>query len=154
MPLVKRSYERQEKSLDGKNFVCRKLYGEYFDKNPFRYGYDINQGVYNNFSKEGKWLINTFIEQNKKKEEQLKKEEKEKYDLLHGKNPPRPPLWRSGLTTIEYFGGPLIDYRHEFIQPKTPKYLINQSPFRRPKEKGDYFNRDIMLLGAPEKDSL
>lgn len=149
MPLIKRSYERQENSLDGKNFVSRKLYGEYLDKNPFCYGYDIKKGT-NNLTNQGKWMIKTFIEQNIKKEEQLKKEEKELYDLMHGKNPPRPPLWKSGLTTIDYFGGPLIDYKYEFIKPKTPKHLINQPPFRRPKEKGDYINKDIMLLGAPD----
>ena len=149
MPLIERSYERQEKSLDGKSFICRKLYGEYLDKNPFCYGYDIKKGTYN-LTNQGKWMIKTFIEQNIKKEEQLKKEEKERYDEMHGKNPPRPPLWKSGLTTIDYFGGPLIDYKYEFIKPKTPKHLINQPPFRRPKEKGDYINKDIMLLGAPD----
>lgn len=150
MALVKRSYDRQENSLDGKNFVCRKLYGENLDKNPYCYGYDIYKGTAN-LTRQGKFMITTFIEQNKKNEEKMKKEEKERWDLLHGKNPPRPPLWKSGLHTIEYFGGPLIDYKYEFIQPKRTKYLINQPPFRRPKEKGDYLNSDIMLLDAPEK---
>ena len=149
MSLIKRSYEKQENSLDGKNFVCRKLYGEYLDKNPFRYGYDIKYSTIN-LTNQGKMLIKTFIDQNKKKEEQLKKEEKERWDLLHGKNPPRPPLWKSGLHTIEYFGGPLIDFKYEFIQPKSTRHLINQPPFRRPKEKGDYLNKDIMLLDAQE----
>ena len=149
MPLIKRSYEKQEKSLEGKNFVCRKLYGEYLDKNPFRYGYDTNLATIN-LTNKGKWMIKTFIEQNKKKEEHLKVEEKEKWDLYHGKNPPRPPLWKSGLHTIEYFGGPLIDFKYEFVKPKTSRYLINQPPFRRPKDKGDYLNKDIMLLDAPD----
>ena len=74
MPLIKRSYEKQENSLDGKNFVCRKLYGEYLDKNPFRYGYDINKAT-ENLESNRKLLIKTFIEQNKKKEEILEKEE-------------------------------------------------------------------------------
>ena len=150
MPLIERSYERQEKSLDGKSFICRKLYSEYLDKNPFCYGYDIKKGTHN-LTNQGKWMIKTFIEQNKKKEEQLKKEEKELYDIMHGKNPPRPPLWKSGLRTLDYFGEPLIDYKYEFIQPKTTRHLINQPPFRRPKEKGDYLNKDIMLLDAPIK---
>ena len=149
MPLIKRSYERQEKSLDGKSFVCRKLYGENLDKNPFCYGYDTDKAM-TNLTKQGKWIIKTFIDQNKKKEEILKKEEKEKWDELHGKNPPRPPLWKSGLHTIEYFSRPIIDFKYEFIQPRTTKYLIHQPPFRRPKDKGDYINKDIMLLGAPE----
>ena len=148
MPLIKRSYEKQENSLDGKNFVCRKLYGENLDKNPFCYGYNINNATAN-LTNKGKWLIRTFIEQNKKKEEVLKKEEKEKLDEMHAKNPPRPPLWKSGLHTIEYFGGPLIDFKYEFIHPKTTKNFV-QPPFRRPKEKGDYLNKDIKLLDAPE----
>ena len=74
MPLIKLFYEKQENSLDGKNFVCRKLYGEYLDKNPFRYGYDINKAT-ENLASNGKLLIKTFIEQNKKKEEILEKEE-------------------------------------------------------------------------------
>jgi hypothetical protein len=149
MPLVKRSYEKQENSLDGKNFVSRNLYGDYIDRNPFCYGYDVYKGT-RNLTKQGKWLIKTFIEQNKQKEEALKKEEIERWKLMHGKNPPRPPLWKSGLHTIEYFGGPLIDYKYEFIKPKTERHLVNQPPFRRPKEKGDYINKDIQLLGAPE----
>ena len=143
MPLVKRSYERQENSLDGKNFVSRNLYGDYIDRNPFCYGYDVYKGT-RNLTKQGKWLIKTFIEQNKEKEEI------ERWKLMHGKNPPRPPLWKSGLHLIEYFGGPLIDYKYEFIKPKTERHLVNQPPFRRPKEKGDYINKDIQLLGAPE----
>ena len=74
MPLINLFYEKQENSLDGKNFVCRKLYGEYLDKNPFRYGYDINKAT-ENLANNGKLLIKTFIEQNKKKEEILEKEE-------------------------------------------------------------------------------
>ena len=61
MPLIERSYERQEKSLDGKSFICRKLYSEYLDKNPFCYGYDIKKGTYN-LTNQGKWMIKTFIE--------------------------------------------------------------------------------------------
>ena len=54
------------------------------------------------------------------------------------------------MHTIEYFSRPIIDFKYEFIQPRTTKHLIHQPPFRRPKDKGDYINRDIMLLGAPE----
>ena len=56
MPLIKLFYEKQENSLDGKNFVCRKLYGEQLDKNPFRYGYDINKAT-ENLASNGKLLI-------------------------------------------------------------------------------------------------
>ena len=72
MSLIKRSYEKQENSLDGKNFVCRKLYGEYLDKNPFRYGYDINKAT-ENLESNGKLLIKTFIEKNKKKRRNFRK---------------------------------------------------------------------------------
>ena len=150
MPLIKLFYEKQENSLDGKNFICKKLYGEYLDKNPFRYGYDINKAT-ENLANNGKLLIKTFIEQNKKKEEILEKEEQETLFKKHGKNRTKPPLWKSGLHTIEYFGGPLVDFKYEFIKRKTNKNFI-QPPFRRPKEKGDYLNKDIMLLDAPENN--
>ena len=37
------------------------------------------------------------------------------------------------------------------LKEKTNKNFI-QPPFRRPKEKGDYLNKDIMLLDAPENN--
>ena len=63
---MKKTYEKQEQSLDGKNFVCRKLYGGYFDKNPYCYGYDIKKGTMN-LTREGKIIMTKFIKQNRRK---------------------------------------------------------------------------------------
>ena len=71
MPLIKRSYEKQSEMLDGKNFVCRKLYGENIDKNPYCYGYDKEKAS-RGLSQEGKKLIGLFINENIKREKMLK----------------------------------------------------------------------------------
>ena len=140
---MKKTYEKQKYSLDGKNFVCRKLYGGYFDKNPYCYGYDINKGT-KNLTREGKIILTTFIKQNRRKE--LKKEEEEK-NRTQRISTDKKPIWAKTGNRIEYFGGPLIDYKYEFIKPKPLKHLINQPPFRRPKEKGDYLNKDMNVFG-------
>ena len=95
-----------------------------------------------NLTQNGKSLMNTFIEQNKKKEEKEKEENK-----CQIKFKKKVPIWKKTLNRIEYFGGPLIDYKYEFIKPKPLKYCINQPPFRRPKEKGDNLNKDMNVFG-------
>lgn len=104
MPLVKRSYEKQENSLDGKNFVSRNLYGDYLDRNPFCYGYDVYKGT-RNLTKQGKWVIKTFIEQNKEKEEALKKEEIERWKLMHGKILQDLPYGKADCIQLNILGG-------------------------------------------------
>ena len=74
MPLCKRSYEKQANMLNGKNFVCRKLYGENIDKNPYGQGYDI-QKASKGLSTDGKRLIKIFVDQNIKREDILRKKE-------------------------------------------------------------------------------
>ena len=142
IPLIKRTYEKPNQFLNKKNFICKKLYNDYLDKNPFCYGYDINKTVMN-LTQSGKSLMKTFIEQNKKKEEI--KEEKENKSQIKFKK--KIPIWQKTVNRIEYFGGPLIDYKYEFIKPKSLKYCVNQPPFRRPKEKGDYLNKDRNVFG-------
>ena len=150
MPLIKRTYEKPKNFLNKKNFTCRNLFGEYLDKNPFRDGYDINKEI-NNLTKEGKSLINTFIKQNKRKNLRLKKEEEKRENNTFRKVRKKEPLWACTLNRIEYFGGPMIDDKYEFIKPKSVKYIINQPPFRRPKEIGDYLNKDIDIFGINKK---
>ena len=96
-----------------------------------------------NLTPSGKRLMNTFIEQNKKKE--IKKEKEENKTQIKLKK--KLPRWEKTVNRIEYFGGPLIDYKYEFNKPKSLKYDINQPPFRRPKEKGDYLNKDRNVFG-------
>lgn len=153
MPLSKRSFERQEGSLNGKGFFCRDLFGEYLDKNPYCYGYDVPKAS-KGLSQNGQRIIKKFINQNLEKEKKLKKQEQDSYDELHDKNQSKSkkPIWKSGLHIIEHFGGPMIDYKYEFLSPKTVKHLINQPPFRRPKEKGDYLDSNIHFLEEPKNN--
>ena len=151
MPLIKRSYEKQSEMLDGKNFVCRKLYGENIDKNPYCYGYDKEKAS-RGLSQEGKKLIGLFINENLKREKMLRQREEMVYNDIHSKYTPKNarPLWKSGLSIMEHFGPPLIDKVRKFRAPEIEKHQINQPPFRRPKEQGEYFDPNIHMLGAPE----
>ena len=151
MPLVKRSYERQCNMLNGKNFICRNLFGEYIDKNPYRQGYDIERAS-RGLSVDGKRMIKKFIDQNIKRENILKKKQQLLYEeVIDHKTPKnRNHFWKSGLHVMEHFGPPLIDKCHKYKAEPIPKYDLNQPPFRRPKIEGDYFDKDIHLLGASE----
>ena len=97
MPLVKRSYEKQENMLDGKNFISRNLYGDYIDKNPYGYGYDLEKSL-KGLSNDGKRTIKVFIEQNKEREKILRKNEQLLYDEMHSHKSPKnsKAFWRSG----------------------------------------------------------
>ena len=148
MPLVKRSYEKQSEMLDGKNFVCRDLFGEYIDKNPFGQGYDKEKAT-KGLSCDGKRIIKSFINQNIEKEKILMKREQKLYDEVHDYKTPKSkkPFWKSGLHIMEHFGPPLIDKVHKYKAPPIIKYDLVQPPFRRPRIEGDYFDKDIRLLG-------
>lgn len=151
MPLVKRSYEKQCNMLNGQNFVCRNLFGEYIDKNPYGHGYDTVKAS-KGLSVDGKRIIKNFITQNLKKENILKKKEQMLYEeVIDHKTPKNErPFWRSGLHVMKYFGPPLIDKIYKFKNPPILKYDLNQPPFRRPKIDGDYLDKDIHPLGTSE----
>jgi hypothetical protein len=137
--------------LDGKNFVCRNLYGEYIDKNPYGQGYDMEKAS-KGLSADGKRMITNFINQNIKREKDLRKKEKLLYEeIIDHKTPKNErPFWKSGLHVMEHFGPPLIDKCYKFKAPPILKYDLNQPPFRRPKKEGDYFDKDIHRLGGIE----
>ena len=82
---------------------------------------------------------------------ELKKEEDEREDKSIKKIKKKEPIWNSTLHRTEYFGGPMIDLHYQFIKPKNIKYNINQPPFRRPKEKGDYINKDKDVFGETKR---
>ena len=151
MPLIKRSYERQSNMLNGKNFICKNLFGEYIDKNPYGNGYNIVNAS-KGLSCQGKRIIKTFIKQNKEREAILKKKQNLVYEeVIDYKTPKnKKPLWKNGLHAMEHFGPPLIDKCYKFKAPPILKYEINQPPFRRPKDEGDYFDKDIHPLKAFE----
>ena len=147
MPLVKRSYEKQEDMLDGKNFVSRNLYSDYIDKNPYGHGYDLEKAS-KGLSNDGKRIIKSFINKNQEREKILRKNEQLLYDEIHSHKSPKESrhFWRSGMHVMEHFGPPLIDKCYKFRAPPIIKYEVNQPPFRRPKDDGDYFDKDIHPL--------
>ena len=134
--------------LNGKNFICRNLFGEYLDKNPYGQGYDIEKAS-KGLSADGKRMIKNFISQNVKRENILKKREQLLYEEIIDHKTPKneKPFWRSGLHVMKYFGPPLIDKCYKFKGPRILKYDLNQPPFRRPKIEGDYLDKDIRPLG-------
>ena len=54
---MKRSYEKEENFLNKKNFICRNLYGENFDKNPYDREYTNLQKAEKGLSHDGKRMI-------------------------------------------------------------------------------------------------
>jgi len=177
MPLVLRSYEKPSNFLNGKDFVCRNLFGERFDKNIYRYGYDINHAQ-KNLSPVGRDIIKKFIEQNKLKSELMQIRKEKLFKEFHSKKPKRRsidyrnvdsfkinifnpdkvgeyykkinrPVWKNGFHPKGYFQPLQVDECHLFDKPPKKRYAINQPPFRRPKDEGDYFDRDIHILGGP-----
>ena len=177
MPLVLRSYEKPANMLCGKDFVCRNLFGERLDKNVFREGYDVDYAQ-KNLSPVGKNIIKKFIDQNKMKYDLIAIRKEKLCKEFHSKKPKRGsidyrnvdsfkidifhpnnvveyykkierPVWKNGFHPKGEFSPLLVDTYHIFDDPKKKRYAINQPPFRRPKEEGDYFDPDIHILGGP-----
>ena len=158
--------------LNGKDFVSRNLFGERFDKNVYRNGYDIRHAT-KGLTPSGKDIIEKFILQNKFKSNLMKQREQQLYKALHSKLPKRAsidyghidsftlkkskgeelkinkrPLWKYGYQNKNDFGPFLVDKEYIFDLPKKKKLGLSQPPFRRPKEEGDYFDKDIHILGG------
>jgi len=92
-------------------------------------------------------MIRKFIFQNKKMEDKLKNEEKKLYEnwLDHKNREKRAKsFWKSGLHVMENFGPLLIDKVHKF--KVKPIVTYERPPFKRPKEDGDYFDKNVLLI--------
>ena len=87
-----------------------------------------------------------FIIQNKKKEDKLKNKEKRLYEkwLDHKNRERSKSFWKSGLHVIENFGPFVIDKVHKF--KAKPVITYKKPPFKRPKEDGDYFEKELHLI--------
>ena len=158
--------------LNKKDFISRNLYGDNLDKNIYREGYDLIQAK-KGLTPTGKNVVERFILQNKFKSEKIKKREEELYKVFHSKIPKRrsidyrnvdsfnlnknkgeefkgytKPIWKYGYKNKNEFGDILVDKEYIFDLPPKKRYGINQPPFRRPKELGDYFDKDIHILGG------
>ena len=158
--------------LSGKDFVSRNLFGERFDKNIYRNGFDLLHSK-KGLTPSGKDLIEKFILQNKYKSELMKRREEELFKAFHSKIPKRASIdyrhidsfninknrgeefkirkraiWKWGYKCKNEFGPFLVDKEYILDKPKEKKYSLHQPPFRRPKEDGDYFDKDIHILGG------
>ena len=141
MPLLKRSYEKQT----GNFFLCKNLFGDYLDKYPYKYGYDINKTI-EGLSEKGKKMMTKFIEINKRREKLMLKNENKLFEDSRNHKLPKSktPLWKSGLHIMEHFGDPLIDKCYKFRDSPIIKHKFNQPPFKRTKITGDYFDKTIL----------
>ena len=85
--IIKRSYEKESNFLDKRGFICRNLYGDNFDNNPYDRDYNNITKMEKDLSPDGKRMIRKFIFQNKKMEDKLMKEEhKQQEKWLEHKN--------------------------------------------------------------------
>ena len=141
--LCKRSYEKEKDLPQKTNFVCRRLYGHNLNKYPNKktsvYASTLNLG------KTGKRIIEKYMKNNEKNEKICKEKEEFIYKFYHSKPPLECNTWKFSNHIIKEFSRPPIDKVHSFaheIKPK-PKYMTK--PFRRPKETGDYFDKNIYL---------
>jgi hypothetical protein len=217
MPLLQRSYEKEQNMLTGKAFICKNLYGSEFDKNPYKrldknfladLNSEINEeifcfrnkslnksinkmndnnnnnnendkeitlkknvlninlnssnnrynNVYNpsnvnslNLSSLGKQIISTFVKDNLKREEDIKKKEEELYKIHHSKHPPKEYKdWKYSNHIMEEFSKFKVDDVLSYKPEKKPKKFISDEPWRIPKKDGTFFDKDIHLLGAEE----
>ena len=68
--------------LSGKDFVSRNLFGERFDKNIYRNGFDLHHAK-KGLTPTGKNVIEKFILQNHNKAEMMKQREDELFRAFH-----------------------------------------------------------------------
>jgi len=141
MCLCKRSYEKEVDLPQKKNFVCRRLFGHNINRYP-----NMKSSLFDsivNLDKNGKRIIGKYIKDNEKREKILKEKDDYIFKYLHSKPPVEYNTWKYSNHIIKEFSRPPVDKVHSFaadIKP-TPKYMTK--PFRRPKENGDYFDKNI-----------
>ena len=99
-----------------------------------------------NLAPSGKKLIKVFINENDKREKKLKDEEEKLYNYKHSKPPIQFNSWKFSNHVIEEFSRPKADEVHGFREKIKTKYKFSVDPFRRPKDQGDYFDKNIGIL--------
>lgn len=140
--LCKRSYEKEKELPLKTNFVCRKLYGHNLNKYP-----NIKTSIYAStldLGKTGKRIISKYIKNNEKNEKIFKKKEDFFYKYFHSKPPVVCNSWKYSNHIIKEFSRPPYDKVYSFAMEIKPKPLYMTKPFRRPKENGDYFDKNII----------
>ena len=96
-----------------------------------------------NLNELGKKIIRKYIEDNQKREKILIRNSDYLYQYNHQGKPITYNLWKNSTHTLDEFSKVPIDKVHIFKKEPlcNPAYLTK--PFRRPKENGDYFDKNI-----------
>ena len=139
--LCKKSYEKEKELPQKKDFVCRKLSGDYINKYPNIRSSLTPPNV--KLGKIGKRIISYYIKNNNKNEKIMREKDDFLYNYYHSKpffgfNP-----WKFSNHIIKEFSIFPIDKIHSYSLDvkKKPKYMVK--PFRRPKIYSDYFDKNV-----------
>ena len=127
-----------------KDFICKKLWNYELNKFPNNQ-FTVDDAI-KNLAPKGKKLIKLFINDHDKKEQKQKMEEEELYVFKHSKPPLNLNPWKFSNHVIEEFSRPKADEIYGYREKKKVKYAYTVEPFRRPKEKGDLFDKHIGIL--------
>ena len=144
MPLLVRSYEKQENMLNGKNFICKDLYNSEFEKNPYRKTTE-SEILNSPLSSLGKKIISTFIRDNEKREEKILKQKELLYEMEHSKKEPNKFVWKPANHINDQFSRYPIDNVLSYKKDKKEVKLIAH-PWKYNRMDGTYFDKDIHLI--------
>jgi hypothetical protein len=139
--LCKKSYEKEKELPQKKDFVCRKLSGDYINKYPNIRSSLTPPNV--KLGKIGKRIISYYIKNNNKNEKIMNEKDEYLYKYYHSKPYFESNPWKFSNHIIKEFNKVIIDKINSYsleIQEK-PKYMVK--PFRRPKIYGDYFDKNV-----------
>ena len=134
------------------NYVCKiadinDMYTKWnYEINKFPNGRSSLTEAINNLSPSGKKLLKVFINEYDKGEKKKRDDEQKLYIYKHSKPPIQYNSWKFSNHIIEEFSRPKADEIHGFREKIKTKYPYNAEPFRRPKEVGDYFDKNIGIL--------
>ena len=142
--MCERSYQKEKLLPLKKDFTCRKLWNYELNKFPNN-RMSLTEAI-QNLAPSGKKLMKVFINENDKREQKMKDDEEKLYIYKHSKPPIQFNSWKFSNHVIEEFSRPKADEIHGFRQKEKTKYKFTVDPFRRPKEKGDYFDKHIGIL--------
>ena len=140
-----KTYSKEKDLPTGHDLVCRYLVGREFHNNPNRER-SLSEAV-NGLTNDGKRMITQFIKENKKVEKALITNENNFFAYLHSKPPLELNKWKFSNHIIKQFSVPELDKIYSFRTDKPPKPKYMTKPFRRPKIYGDYFDKNIGILG-------
>ena len=140
-----KTYSKEKDLPTGHDLVCRNLVGREFHNNPNRER-SLSEAV-NGLTNDGKRMITQFIKENKKVEKALITNENNFFAYLHSKPPLELNKWKFSNHIIKQFNVPELDKIYSFRTDKPPKPKYMTKPFRRPKIYGDYFDKNIGILG-------